>query len=83
MSDLNVKDLKRALIDAGLEVFRVRDDEVHLAERAERSAHGSRDPRARRRPANGDRDGTGPAQSIRPRSPKTRSTSQSGNNWPT
>ena len=33
MSELNVKDLKRALIDAGLEVFRVRDDEVHLAER--------------------------------------------------
>ncbi len=33
MSELNVKDLKRALIAAGLEVFRVRDDEVHLAER--------------------------------------------------
>lgn len=33
MPDLNVKDLKRALVSAGLEVFRVRDDEVHLAER--------------------------------------------------
>jgi hypothetical protein len=33
VSELNVKDLKRALIGAGLEVFRVRDDEVHLAER--------------------------------------------------
>lgn len=33
MPDLNVKDLKQALIGAGLEVFRVRDDEVHLAER--------------------------------------------------
>jgi hypothetical protein len=33
VSELNVKDLKRALISAGLEVFRVRDDEVHLAER--------------------------------------------------
>ena len=33
MPELNVKDLKRALVSAGLEVFRVRDDEVHLAER--------------------------------------------------
>jgi hypothetical protein len=33
VSVLNVKDLKRALVNAGLEVFRVRDDEVHLAER--------------------------------------------------
>lgn len=33
MPDPTVKDLKRALIDAGMEVFRVRDDEVHLAER--------------------------------------------------
>lgn len=33
MADWNVKDLKRALVSAGLEVFRVRDDEVHLAER--------------------------------------------------
>lgn len=33
MPDLTVKDLKRALIDAGMEVFRVRDEEVHLAER--------------------------------------------------
>ncbi len=33
VSELNVKDLKRALIAAGCEVFRVRDDEVHLAER--------------------------------------------------
>jgi hypothetical protein len=31
--ELNVKDLKRALVGAGLEVFRVREDEVHLAER--------------------------------------------------
>jgi hypothetical protein len=33
VADWNVKDLKRALVSAGLEVFRVRDDEVHLAER--------------------------------------------------
>lgn len=33
MPDFNVKDLKRALVSAGFEVFRVRDDEVHLAER--------------------------------------------------
>jgi hypothetical protein len=31
--EFNVKDLKRALVGAGFEVFRVRDDEVHLAER--------------------------------------------------
>ena len=30
---IDVKALKRALVDAGLEVFRVRGEEVHLAER--------------------------------------------------
>jgi hypothetical protein len=30
---LAVKELRKALVDAGLEVFRVKDDEVHLAER--------------------------------------------------
>jgi hypothetical protein len=30
---IDVKDLKRALVATGLEVFRVRGDEVHLAER--------------------------------------------------
>lgn len=33
MDEINVKDLKKALVAAGLEVFRVRGDEVHLAER--------------------------------------------------
>lgn len=33
MPELNPQDLKKALRDAGLEVFRVRDSEVHLAER--------------------------------------------------
>lgn len=33
MASIDVKELKRALVSAGLEVFRVRGDEVHLAER--------------------------------------------------
>ena len=33
MAAIDVKDLRRALVDAGLLVFRVRGDEVHLAER--------------------------------------------------
>lgn len=33
MSALPIKELRRSLVDAGLEVFRVKDDEVHLAER--------------------------------------------------
>ena len=33
MSELNVKDLKRALQEAGVEVFRTRDEEIHIAER--------------------------------------------------
>lgn len=33
MDEIDVRDLKRALVAAGLEVFRVRGDEVHLAER--------------------------------------------------
>ncbi len=33
MSALPIKELRRTLVDAGLEVFRVKDDEVHLAER--------------------------------------------------
>lgn len=33
MSQVDVKDLKKALVAAGLEVFRTRGDEVHLAER--------------------------------------------------
>jgi len=33
VAELKTTDLKRALVAAGLEVFRVRDEEVHLAER--------------------------------------------------
>jgi hypothetical protein len=33
VSALPIKELRRTLVDAGLEVFRVKDDEVHLAER--------------------------------------------------
>jgi hypothetical protein len=33
VSSLPVKELRKALVDAGFEVFRVKDDEVHLAER--------------------------------------------------
>ena len=33
MSALDVNELRRALVEAGFMVFRVRDDEVHLAER--------------------------------------------------
>ncbi len=33
MSTLDVKELRRVLVEAGFLVFRVRDDEVHLAER--------------------------------------------------
>jgi hypothetical protein len=33
VTEVNVKDLKRALVGAGFEIFRVRDDEVHIAER--------------------------------------------------
>lgn len=33
MDEIDVRDLKKALVAAGLEVFRVRGDEVHLAER--------------------------------------------------
>jgi hypothetical protein len=33
MSAIDVKELKRALLHGGLEVFRTRGDEVHLAER--------------------------------------------------
>lgn len=33
MSAIPVKELRKTLVDAGLEVFRVKDDEVHLAER--------------------------------------------------
>ncbi|MDP3275931.1 MAG: hypothetical protein Q8Q09_12090 [Deltaproteobacteria bacterium] len=33
MTILSAKELRRALTDAGVEVFRVKDDEVHIAER--------------------------------------------------